>query len=70
MVVLNLFSNGVGVLSIRQLEQHLGTRWFRREGRSIRLSTEGRTLLIHANLSATERSPLRSPIVFVGAGGG
>jgi len=34
---------------IRQLEQHLGTRLFRREGRSIRLSTEGRTLLVYAN---------------------
>ena len=34
---------------IRRLEQHLGTRLFRREGRSIRLSTEGRTLLVYAN---------------------
>jgi DNA-binding transcriptional LysR family regulator len=34
---------------IRQLEQHLGTRLFRREGRSLRLSTEGRTLLVYAN---------------------
>ena len=34
---------------IRQLEQHLGTRLFRREGRSIRLSTEGRTLLVYAD---------------------
>jgi len=34
---------------IRQLEQHLGTRLFRREGRSIRLSAEGRTLLVYAN---------------------
>ena len=34
---------------IRQLEQHLGTRLFRREGRSIRLSAEGRTLLVYAD---------------------
>jgi DNA-binding transcriptional LysR family regulator len=34
---------------IRQLEQHLGTRLFRREGRSIRLSTEGHTLLAYAD---------------------
>jgi DNA-binding transcriptional LysR family regulator len=34
---------------IRQLEQHLGTRLFRREGRSIRLSTEGHTLLVYAD---------------------
>lgn len=34
---------------IRQLEAHLGTRLFRREGRSIRLSTEGHTLLVYAD---------------------
>jgi DNA-binding transcriptional LysR family regulator len=34
---------------IRQLEEHLGTRLFRREGRSIRLSTEGHTLLVYAD---------------------
>ena len=34
---------------IRQLEQHLGTRLFRREGRSIVLSTEGHTLLAYAD---------------------
>ena len=34
---------------IRQLEQHLGTRLFRREGRSIRLSAEGHTLLAYAD---------------------
>ena len=34
---------------IRQLEEHLGTRLFRREGRSIRLSTEGHTLLTYAD---------------------
>jgi len=34
---------------IRQLEEHLGTRLFRREGRSIRLSAEGHTLLAYAN---------------------
>src|SRR5215470_7580289 len=34
---------------IRQLEEHLGTRLFRREGRSIRLSAEGQTLLIYAD---------------------
>ena len=34
---------------IRQLEQHLGTRLFRREGRSIRLSAEGHTLLVYAD---------------------
>ena len=34
---------------IRQLEEHLGTRLFRREGRSIRLSAEGRTLLAYAD---------------------
>jgi len=34
---------------IRQLEAHLGTRLFRREGRSIRLSAEGHTLLNYAD---------------------
>jgi DNA-binding transcriptional LysR family regulator len=34
---------------IRQLEDQLGTRLFRREGRSIRLSAEGQTLLVYAN---------------------
>ena len=34
---------------IRQLEEYLGTRLFRREGRSIRLSAEGRTLLAYAD---------------------
>src|SRR6516162_7329308 len=34
---------------IRQLEQHLGTRLFRRQGRSIRLSAEGHTLRIYAD---------------------
>lgn len=34
---------------IRQLEEHLGTRLFRREGRSLRLSAEGRTLLAYAD---------------------
>jgi DNA-binding transcriptional LysR family regulator len=34
---------------IRQLEQHVGARLFRREGRSIRLSAEGHTLLAYAN---------------------
>jgi DNA-binding transcriptional LysR family regulator len=34
---------------IRQLEAHLGTRLFRREGRSIRLSAEGQTLLVYAD---------------------
>ena len=34
---------------IRQLEEHLGTRLFRREGRSIRLSAEGHTLLTYAD---------------------
>ena len=34
---------------IRQLEEHLGTRLFRRQGRSIRLSTEGHTLLVYAD---------------------
>ena len=34
---------------IRQLEEHLGTRLFRREGRSIRLSAEGHTLLVYAD---------------------
>src|SRR5205807_1946552 len=34
---------------IRQLEEHLGTRLFRREGRSIRLSAEGHTLLTSAD---------------------
>jgi DNA-binding transcriptional LysR family regulator len=33
---------------IRQLEEQLGTRLFRREGRSIRLSAEGQTLLVYA----------------------
>ena len=33
---------------IRQLEDHLGTRLFRREGRSLRLSAEGHTLLTYA----------------------
>ena len=34
---------------IRRLEQHLGARLFRREGRSIRLSAEGHTLLAYAD---------------------
>ena len=34
---------------IRQLEEHLGTQLFRREGRSIRLSAEGHTLLTYAD---------------------
>src|SRR6202047_3529860 len=34
---------------IRKLEEHLGTRLFRREGRSIRLSAEGHTLLSYAD---------------------
>ena len=34
---------------IRQLEENLGTRLFRREGRSIRLSAEGHTLLTYAD---------------------
>jgi DNA-binding transcriptional LysR family regulator len=34
---------------IRQLEEHLGTRLFRREGRSIRLSAAGHTLLAYAD---------------------
>jgi DNA-binding transcriptional LysR family regulator len=34
---------------IRQLEHHLGTRLFRRQGRSIRLSAEGHTLRIYAD---------------------
>jgi DNA-binding transcriptional LysR family regulator len=34
---------------IRQLEEHLGSRLVRREGRSIRLSAEGRTLLTYAD---------------------
>jgi DNA-binding transcriptional LysR family regulator len=34
---------------IRQLEDHVGARLFRREGRSIRLSAEGHTLLAYAN---------------------
>lgn len=34
---------------IRQLEAHVGARLFRRQGRSIRLSTEGHTLLVYAD---------------------
>jgi DNA-binding transcriptional LysR family regulator len=34
---------------IRQLEEHVGVRLFRREGRSIRLSAEGHTLLAYAD---------------------
>ena len=34
---------------IRQLEEHLDARLFRREGRSIRLSAEGQTLLTYAD---------------------
>jgi DNA-binding transcriptional LysR family regulator len=34
---------------IRGLEEHLGARLFRREGRSIRLSAEGHTLLGYAD---------------------
>src|SRR5688500_14004528 len=34
---------------IRQLEQHLGTRLFRREARSVRLAAEGRALLVYAD---------------------
>lgn len=34
---------------IRQLEQHVGARLFRREGRNVRLSTEGHTLLVYAD---------------------
>ena len=33
----------------RQLEEHLGTQLFRREGRSMRLSAEGHTLLTYAD---------------------
>ena len=34
---------------IRQLEEHVGARLFRREGRSIRLSAEGHTLLAYTD---------------------
>jgi DNA-binding transcriptional LysR family regulator len=34
---------------VRQLESHVGARLFRREGRSIRLSAEGHTLLVYAD---------------------
>jgi len=34
---------------IRQLEDHLGTRLFRRQGRSLCLSAEGQTLLVYAD---------------------
>lgn len=34
---------------IRQLESHVGARLFRREGRAIRLSAEGHTLLAYAD---------------------
>ena len=34
---------------VRQLEEHLGARLFRREGRAIRLSAEGHTLLAYAD---------------------
>jgi DNA-binding transcriptional LysR family regulator len=34
---------------IRQLEEHLGSPLFRREGCSIRLSAEGHTLLTYAD---------------------
>src|SRR5215475_15472593 len=34
---------------IRQLEKHVGVRLFRREGRNIRLSTEGQKLLGYAD---------------------
>jgi DNA-binding transcriptional LysR family regulator len=34
---------------IRQLEEHLGTRLFRRDGRSIRLSAEGQILLTYTD---------------------
>lgn len=34
---------------IRQLEQHVGARLFRREGRTIRLSAEGHRLLVYAD---------------------
>lgn len=34
---------------IRQLEEHVGARLFRRQGRSIRLSAEGHTLLAYAD---------------------
>src|SRR6202035_1112665 len=34
---------------IRQLEEHLGSRLFRREGRSKRLTAEGHTLLTYAD---------------------
>src|SRR3977135_1130721 len=34
---------------IRQLEEHLGARLFRRDGRSIRLSAEGHNLLTYAD---------------------
>src|SRR5215467_4262176 len=34
---------------IRQLEEHLGTRLFRREGRFIRLSAAGQTLVVYAD---------------------
>jgi len=34
---------------VRQLEEHLGARLFRREGRTLRLSAEGQTLLTYAD---------------------
>ena len=34
---------------IRQLEEHLGARLFRREGRSLALSAQGQTLLVYAD---------------------
>src|SRR4029078_687727 len=34
---------------IRQLEEHLGTRLFRREGRAVRLAPDGNTLLAYAD---------------------
>lgn len=34
---------------IRQLEEHLGVRLFRRQGRNLSLSTEGHTLLVYAD---------------------
>src|SRR5262245_66109018 len=34
---------------IRQLEEHVGARLFRREGRAIPLSAEGHTLLAYAD---------------------
>ena len=34
---------------IRQLEEHVGARLFRREGRNIRISTEGQKLLGYAD---------------------